>query len=317
MGTPDFAVPSLEILLENGYDVAAVVTATDKLGGRGGKQLLESAVKKFAVSRGLPVLQPEKLRAPDFLEQLRSYQADLQIVVAFRMLPEMVWAMPKIGTFNLHGSLLPKYRGAAPINWAVINGEQETGATTFFLQHEIDTGDLLFQEKMPIGENETAGEVHDRMMVLGAGLVLKTVKAIERGDFVPQKQDDSLVCHAPKIFHETCEIKFDKTAKQVHDFVRGLSPFPGAWMAVRSQLSLADGSPWHSDSWEKVQGVELKIFRMEKESLQHDFVPGHFVTDGKKTLKIATVDGFVHLLELQLQGRKRMSPVDFLNGLKS
>lgn len=317
MGTPDFAVPSLEILLDNGYDVAAVVTATDKLGGRGGKQLLESAVKKFAVSRGLPVLQPEKLRSPDFLEQLRGYHADLQIVVAFRMLPEVVWAMPKIGTFNLHGSLLPKYRGAAPINWAIINGERETGATTFFLRHEIDTGDLLFQERMPIGEDETAGEVHDRMMHLGAGLVLKTVQAIERGDYSLQKQDDSQACHAPKIFHETCEIDFSKTAAEVHNFVRGLSPYPGAWKVVTAPLTLADGTPWQAAGWEKVQGIELKVFKTLKEVAIHGFEPGHFVTDGKKTLKVATNDGFVQLLEMQLQGRKRMTAVDFLNGLKS
>ncbi|MBI1225607.1 MAG: methionyl-tRNA formyltransferase [Bacteroidetes bacterium] len=317
MGTPDFAVPSLEILLDNGYEVVAVVTATDKLGGRGGKQLLESAVKKCAVSHGIPVLQPEKLRSPEFLEKLRSYEADLQIVVAFRMLPEVVWAMPKIGSFNLHGSLLPKYRGAAPINWAVINGETETGATTFFLQHEIDTGDLLFQAKMPIGEDETAGEVHDRMMVMGANLVLKTVQAIERDDYVPQKQDDSQACHAPKIFHETCEIDFSKTTAEVHNFVRGLSPFPGAWKVVAMPLTLEDGTHWQSANWEAVQGVELKVFKTKKEVATHEFKPGHFVTDGKKLLKVATSDGFVHLLEMQLQGRKRLSAVDFLNGLKS
>ncbi|MCF8244067.1 MAG: methionyl-tRNA formyltransferase [Saprospiraceae bacterium] len=317
MGTPDFAVPSLEILLDNGYDVVAVITATDKLGGRGGKTLLESAVKKCAVSRGIPVLQPEKLRSPDFLEQLRSYQADLQVVVAFRMLPEAVWTMPKIGTFNLHGSLLPKYRGAAPINWAIINGEQETGVTTFFLRHEIDTGDLLFQEKMPIGEDETAGEVHDRMMQLGAGLVLKTVQAIGKEDYVLQKQDDAQACHAPKIFHETCEIDFGKSASEVHNFVRGLSPFPGAWKIVAMPLTLEDGTPWHPGSWEKVQGVELKVFRTQKEAVSHSFPIGQFVTDGKKRLKVATADGFVHLLELQLQGRKRLTAVDFLNGLKS
>ncbi len=317
MGTPDFAVPSLEILLENGYEVAAVVTATDKLGGRGGKQLLESAVKRFAVGRGLPVLQPEKLRSPDFLAQLRSYNADLQIVVAFRMLPEVVWAMPKIGTFNLHGSLLPKYRGAAPINWAIINGEEETGVTTFFLQHEIDTGDLLFQASTPIGEDDTAGEVHDRLMQLGAELVLKTVQAIERGDYVPLKQDDSLVCHAPKLFHETCEINCHQSTLQVHNFVRGLSPFPCAWLSIKNPLTLEDGTPWQSMGWEKVQGIELKVSKTEKEVAAHGFSPGHFVTDGKKTLKMATLDGFVHLVEMQLQGRKRLGVVDFLNGLKS
>jgi methionyl-tRNA formyltransferase len=317
MGTPDFAVPSLQVLLDNGYEVAAVVTATDKLGGRGGKQLLESAVKKFAVGRGLPVLQPEKLRDPAFLEALRSYQADLQVVVAFRMLPEVVWAMPKIGTFNLHGSLLPKYRGAAPINWAIINGEQETGVTTFFLQHEIDTGDLLFQARLPIGEDETAGEVHDRMMQLGANLVLKTVQAIEQGGVAKQKQDDALACHAPKIFHETCEIDFTKTVAEVHNFVRGLSPYPGAWKVVAAPLTLADGTPWQSANWEAVQGIELKVFKTQKEVVEHQIPFGQYITDGKKTLKMAVSGGFVHLLELQLQGRKRLSTVDFLNGLKS
>ncbi len=317
LGTPDFAVPSLQILLDNGYEVAAVVTATDKLGGRGGKQLLESAVKKFAMSRGLPVLQPEKLRDPVFLEALRSYNADLQVIVAFRMLPEVVWAMPKIGTFNLHGSLLPKYRGAAPINWAIINGEQETGVTTFFLQHEIDTGDLLFQAHLPIGEDETAGEVHDRMMLLGADLVLKTVQSIERGGVAKQKQDDSLACHAPKIFHETCEIDFSKKAAEVHNFVRGLSPYPGAWKVVAAPLTLADGTPWQSANWEAAQGTELKVFKTQKEPAIHDLPIGQFITDGKKTLKVALADGFLHLLELQLQGRKRLSTVDFLNGMKS
>ncbi len=317
MGTPDFAVPSLQILLDNGYEVAAVVTATDKLGGRGGKQLLESAVKKFAVSRGLPVLQPEKLRDPAFLEALRSYNADLQIVVAFRMLPEVVWAMPKIGTFNLHGSLLPKYRGAAPINWAIINGERETGVTTFFLQHEIDTGDLLFQAKLPIGEDDTAGEIHDKMMILGADLVLKTVKAIEQGNVAKQKQDNSLACHAPKIFHETCEIDFNKTAGEVHNFVRGLSPYPGAWKLLAAPLTLTDGTPWQSANWEAVQGVELKVFRTQKEVAEHQLPLGQYITDGKKMVKMAVKDGFVHLLELQLQGRKRMNVIDFINGLKS
>jgi methionyl-tRNA formyltransferase len=295
MGTPDFAVPSLEILLENGYEVVGVVTATDKLGGRGGSQLLQPAVKKYAVSRGLNVLQPKNLKAPEFLETLEKLQPDLQVVVAFRMLPESVWAMPKIGTFNLHGSLLPKYRGAAPINWAVMQGEQETGVTTFFIKHEIDTGDILFQEKMPIGENETAGEVHDRMMHLGARLVLKTVQAIERGDYVLQKQDESQVSKAPKIFHETCRIDFNQPAVRIHNFIRGLSPYPGAWTLLR--------------------GEELKILRTIAEITPHDYAPGEFVHD-RKTLKIVAADGFVNVLELQLQGRRKMKVVDFLNGCK-
>lgn len=308
MGTPDFAVPSLEILVENGYEVVAVVTATDKLGGRGGKQLLESAVKKYAVQKGIPVLQPPNLKAPAFIGELGSYRADLQVVVAFRMLPEAVWAMPAIGTFNLHGSLLPKYRGAAPINWAVINGEEETGVTTFFIRHEIDTGDILFQKKMPIGENETAGEVHDRMMQLGAQAVLESVQAIERGGYVLQKQDETQVSKAPKIFHETCEIDFNRPTVQVHNFVRGLSPFPGAWATLH----------WSPDSGQvRYEGEEVKVFKTVKSMGEHRYQPGQFVTDGRKTLKIATQDGFVEVLELQAPGHRRMDAVSFLNGLKS
>jgi methionyl-tRNA formyltransferase len=308
MGTPEFAVPSLEILIENGYEVVAVVTATDKPGGRGGKQLLESAVKKYAVSKGIPVLQPKNLKAPEFIEALRSYRADLQVVVAFRMLPEAVWDMPTIGTFNLHGSLLPKYRGAAPINWAVIEGEKETGVTTFFIKHEIDTGDILFQKKLPIGPDETAGEVHDRMMLLGAELVLETVQAIEKGGYILQKQDETQVSKAPKIFHETCEIDFNQPALNVHNFVRGLSPYPGAWAHLH----------WSQDSGQdRYEGEVVKIFKTEKITEAHKHTPGEFVTDGRKSLKIATADGYVEVLELQAPGRRRMDAVSFLNGLKS
>ncbi len=318
MGTPEFAVPSLKILLENGYEVVAVITSTDKWGGRGGKKLIESAVKKFAVSQNLPVLQPPNLKSPEFLAELSSYRADLQVVVAFRMLPAVVWDMPRLGTFNLHGSLLPKYRGAAPINWAVVNGEKETGATTFFIRHEIDTGDILFQEKMPIGENETAGEVHDRMMHLGAELVLKSVKAIETGNYTLKKQDESLVSKAPKIFHETCEINFSQPTKKVHDFVRGLSPYPGAWTNVTGKAVLVvDGSLWEEQSWDKINGEMLKIFRTKKIIGPHNYPPGQIVTDGKKQLMIACEDGLVELLELQLRGRKRMSSTDFLNGMRA
>lgn len=316
MGTPEFAVPSLEILLENGHEVVAVITSTDKLGGRGGKQLLQSAVKKYAVGKGLPVLQPKNLKAPEFIEELRSYRADLQVVVAFRMLPEAVWDMPTIGTFNLHGSLLPKYRGAAPINWAIINGEAETGVTTFFIRHEIDTGDVLFRERTPIGENENVSEVYERLMKLGAQLVLKTVNAIAAGDYVLQKQDESQVCKAPKIFHETCEIDFSRTTRQVHDFVRGLS-YPGAWTTVQGHLLNFDGEPLLVEAWEKMEGEELKIFETRKELAIHDFPTGSYVTDGKRELKITTADGFVQVLELQLRGRKRMGVGDFLNGLRS
>ena len=294
MGTPDFAVPSLEILLENGYDVVGVITATDKYGGRGNKQLIESAVKKFAREKGLTILQPKNLKAPEFIETLKALKADLQIVVAFRMLPEVVWSMPAIGTFNLHGSLLPKYRGAAPINWAIINGEKETGVTTFFLQHQIDVGDVIFQEKMSIGENETAGDVHDRMMELGAATVLKTVQVIEAGNYELHPQNDEIATHAPKIFKETCEIDFHQSTQQVHDFVRGLSPFPAAWTTLDNK--------------------QLKILETRKILEMHELTAGMYVSDNKKSLKIATNDGYVEVLSLQLEGKKRMNIVDFLNG---
>ncbi len=294
MGTPEFAVPSLRILLDHGYEVVGVVTTADKLGGRGKKQLLESAVKKFAKERELPILQPVKLRDPDFLRELKSLGANLQVVVAFRMLPEVVWAMPEKGTFNLHGSLLPKYRGAAPINWAIIKGEKETGVTTFFLKQEIDTGAILFQEKLAIGENETAGEVHDRMMELGAQTVLKTVQAIEKEQVDPKPQNDALATKAPKIFHETCEINFDQSTEEVHNFIRGLSPYPAAWTTLDEQ--------------------QLKILRTTKQLEDHQLPPGKIISDNKKRIKIATRDGFVEVHELQLQGRKRMKTIDFLNG---
>lgn len=296
MGTPDFAVPSLEILLQHGYDIPAVVTAPDKPGGRLG--MLESAVKKCAVAHGIPVLQPEKLKNPDFLTQLRDLKADLQVVVAFRMLPEAVWAMPPLGTLNLHGSLLPKYRGAAPINWAVINGETETGVTTFLLRHEIDTGDVLFQEKIPIGENETAGELYERMMLIGARLVLHTVQALENGSAKALPQQNTEATHAPKIFTETCRVNFDQPTGTVHNFIRGLSPHPGAWTIFDQK--------------------NLKIFRTEKAGQQKTggLEAGRFFSDGKNYLAISTNDGFVHVLELQIEGKRRMTVREFLNGYK-
>lgn len=297
MGTPDFAVPSLEILLDKGYEVPAVITAPDKPGGRQGIQ--QSAVKKFAESRGLRVLQPEKLKNPAFLEELRLLKADLQVVVAFRMLPQAVWAMPPLGTMNLHASLLPRYRGAAPINWAIINGEKETGVTTFLLCHEIDTGDVLFQEKIEIGPDETAGELHDRMMWIGAALVLKSVQALESGQARPIAQSNGEATHAPKIFTETCQLDFGKTAQQTHNFIRGLSPFPGAWTHYGGRI--------------------LKIYRSSLQ-LPQGFdaddaaEPGTFVSDGKHYLLARCADGFVSILELQLEGKKRMDIRDFLNG---
>jgi methionyl-tRNA formyltransferase len=294
MGTPDFAVPSLEILIAAGYPVVGVITSTDKMGGRGGKQLLESAVKKCAVKHGIPVLQPDKFRNEDFLTELRALQADLQIVVAFRMLPAVVWDMPRLGTFNLHGSLLPKYRGAAPINWAVIRGEQETGCTTFFLRHEIDTGDVLLQHRIPIGENDTAGDVHDRMMLEGAELVLNSVRLIETGDFTLLPQADTASTTAPKIHRDTCHIRWAQPVSAVHNFVRGLSPWPAAWTMLNN--------------------AQLKIIRTTAETDDHDLAPGTVLTDDKTFLKVACESGYLHVFELQLAGRKRMGVEDFLRG---
>ena len=295
MGTPEFAVPALQILLDNGYEIPAVVTAPDKPGGRLGMQ--QSAVKQFALERGLKVLQPEKLKDAAFLESFRALQADLLVVVAFRMLPEVVWSLPPLGSVNLHGSLLPKYRGAAPINWAVIQGEKETGLTTFFLKKQIDTGDILFQESLPIGPDETAGELHDRMMRLGAALVLKTVRAIELGTAQAQPQTDALATLAPKIFPEDCRIDFDRPVAQVHNFIRGLSPYPGAWTTLDGKI--------------------LKILRARPvETGPTATPPGQFFSDGKHWLRIRAADGLLEVLELQLEGKRRMPVKDFLNGFK-
>lgn len=297
MGTPDFAVPSLQILHEAGYNIVGVITSTDKFGGRGGKQLIESAVKKYAVKHQLKVLQPKNLKAPAFVEELRALQADIQVVVAFRMLPVIVWNMPEMGTMNLHGSLLPKYRGAAPIHWAVINGESETGVTSFFLKHEIDTGDMLFQEKLAIGENETTGDIHDRMMHLGAQVVLKSIQAVETGEYTLLEQDNSLVTKAPKLFTEHCEIDFRQSTATVHNFIRGLSPYPAAWTTL--------------------EGQKLKIFRTTKDlSTPVNVDPGQFISDNKNFIKVATKDGFVEIHELQIAGRRRMNVKDFLNGFE-
>jgi len=301
MGTPEFAVESLRILVDNGCDVVAVVTAPDKPIGRGQK-LGMSAVKEYVLNNApnIPILQPEKLKAPAFLEELKSYQADLQIVVAFRMLPEVVWQMPPLGTFNLHGSLLPQYRGAAPINWAIINGEKETGVTTFFLKHEIDTGSVIFQEKEPIHEDDNVGTVYERLMHTGAELVLKTVRAIESGSYPQDPQNENQVLHhAPKIFKETCQIDWEKPAKVVYDFVRGLSPYPAAW------TFLGDKS--------------CKVY---KTSIVADFesnedIPvGQWVSDHKSYLYFKCAEGWLAIEELQLEMKKRMGIQDFLRGYK-
>jgi len=298
LGTPEFAATSLRALVEGGYNVVAVVTMPDKPAGRG-HQIQFSEVKKYALEVGLPVLQPEKLKDEAFVEELRSYRADLQIVVAFRMLPEVVWAMPRLGTFNLHASLLPQYRGAAPINWAVMNGDQETGATTFMLKHEIDTGNMILQERLPIGPDENVGSVHDRLMQMGTGLVTRTVDLIieceNKGIPIPTTPQPEIaeLRPAPKIFKEDCEIHFDQmTAEQVHNFVRGLSPYPAAWanLTINSQLF-----------------ENVKIYKVE--------VYPHPLHEGKGDIIVPCKEGAVQILELQVPGKKRMDAKSFLNGL--
>ena len=303
MGTPDFAVASLKALVENGYNIIGVITAPDKPAGRGQK-LNESAVKQYAAEKGLKILQPEKLKNPDFISELKSLNADLQIVVAFRMLPEVVWNMPRLGTFNLHGSLLPQYRGAAPLNWAVINGDKETGVTTFLLDHEIDTGKILFYEKTPIGENETVGDIHDRLMEIGSNLVLKTVDALAEGNYSAVNQEElSLkkeLKHAPKIFKEDCKINWSKSSVQIRNLIRGLSPYPAAWTELFG---------------ENVQPQMLKIYFADfTEGQDKEF--GTIASDGKTFFKIRTSDGWLKITDLQLAGKKRMKTEDFLRGFQ-
>jgi methionyl-tRNA formyltransferase len=297
MGTPEFAVSSLEILLKNHYNVVAVVTAPDKPAGRN-LQLASSEVKKKALEYGLPILQPTNLKDPAFIEQLKSFQADIQIVIAFRMLPEVVWNMPPLGTFNLHASLLPAYRGAAPINWAIINGEKETGLTTFFLKHEIDTGDIILQQKEPIYPTDNVGTLYERLMNKGAELLLATVKLIETKQYTLKKQEDlGVVKHAPKIFKETCQINFQQSVEAVHNFVRGLSPYPAAWFMLQGKL--------------------CKVFRTTFIQEQHSITAGELQTDHKTYLHIATADGWLVIEELQLEGKKKMGVVEFLRGFRA
>ena len=301
MGTPDFAVESLRALVEGGYNVVAVVTMPDKPAGRG-HQLQYSAVKQYALSVNLPILQPERLKDENFLAQLKSYNADLQIVVAFRMLPEVVWNMPRLGTFNLHASLLPQYRGAAPINWAVMNGDSETGATTFMLQHEIDTGNIILQERISIADDENVGSVHDRLMMMGANLVTRTVDTIieaeNQGVLLPTiPQDNSIELRpAPKIFKDTCAIDFSRTAEQVRNHIRGLSPYPAAWISEMPALHpLAEVL------------VGAKVYKATV--VQRAEQKGHII--------VPCADGYIDLLELQLPGKKRMDAAALLNGLKN
>ena len=306
MGTPEFAVASLDALVNSGCNIVGVITAPDKPAGRG-MQLQQSAVKKYAVEKGLHVLQPEKLKNAKFLDELQALKADLQIVVAFRMLPEVVWNMPPMGTVNVHGSLLPQYRGAAPINWAIINGEKQTGVTTFKLKHEIDTGDILLQERIEIGEDETAGELHDKMKIAGAALLVKTVQELADGTLKETPQvsltthNSPLTTHpplrhAPKIFTDTCKIDWTKSADEVYNLIRGLSPYPAAF----SQFN----------------GKVLKIYRGKKEKGIDVGSPGSFETDKKTFLKFACTDGYIYATDIQLEGKKRMSVEEFLRGYR-
>lgn len=296
MGTPEFAVPSLQSLVESNSNVVAVITVPDKPAGRGQKQTA-SPVKIYAESQGIPVLQPEKLKNPAFLEELKSYNADLQVVVAFRMLPEVVWSMPAKGTFNLHSSLLPQYRGAAPINWAVINGETETGVTTFFIEKDIDTGKIIFQDKEPISPDDNAGTLYERLMRKGANLVVKTVEAIREGSYPqePQSEPEDIKA-APKIFRETCEIDWNKPAIEIHNLVRGLSPYPAAWTTLN--------------------GLSCKVFKTKLIDFEENAQPGEYRSDGKSYLHFRTSDGWLAIEELQIEGKKRMAVGDFLRGYK-
>jgi methionyl-tRNA formyltransferase len=299
MGTPDFAVASLKILVENNYNIVGVITAPDKPAGRGQK-LQESAVKQYAVANNLNILQPTNLKSADFLSELKALNANLQIVVAFRMLPEAVWNMPELGTFNLHASLLPQYRGAAPINWAIINGEATTGVSTFFLQHQIDTGDIIAQEKTNIGENETAGELHDKLMNIGKDLVLKTVQDIENNQVntFPQNNKQELK-EAFKIFKPFCKVDWNKSIEEIHNHIRGLSPYPTAFTELKNK--------------ETGELISCKLFKTVKELVNHNFEISSIHTT-KNELKIAVKGGFIHILELQVAGKKRMDIVALLNG---
>jgi methionyl-tRNA formyltransferase len=305
MGTPYFAVESLKQLVENGYNIVGVVTMPDKPAGRG-YQVQFSPVKEYALAQGLTILQPEKLKAESFVSELKALNADLQIVIAFRMLPEVVWNMPRLGTFNLHASLLPQYRGAASINWAIINGEKETGVTTFFITHEIDTGKIIQQEKIPVSETDNAGIIHDKLMLKGAGLVLQTVDAILRNEVHPKPQSELYQSEnelnpAPKIFKETCKINFASSTGDVYNFIRGLSPYPAAW----AELITPEGAV-----------IQVKIFESEKIQENHDVIPGKISTDGKKVLDVATFGGYIRLKSLQIPGKKRLSIEEFLRGFK-
>lgn len=296
MGTPDFSVPSLQYLKEAGYQIVGIVTAPDKMGGRGMKQVISSPVKKYAVENNIPVAQPEKLRDPNFLSMLKEWNADIQVVVAFRMLPQLVWNMPRLGTINLHGSLLPAYRGAAPIQWAIIRGEDETGITTFRLQHEIDSGEILLQERIAILESDNTSTLHDRMQLRGAGLVLATMDAICSNTIEGKAQNSDQVTHAPKLTRENTRIQWSESSTHIQNLIRGLSPYPGAWSILDDQ--------------------EIKVFsskRLDEKSITGG--PGEIESNNSRLL-VKTGEGVIEILELQLAGKKRMSTKEFLNGYK-
>ena len=303
LGTPDFAVESLRRLVEGGYNIVGVITMPDKIAGRGHK-MFQSPVKEYAVEHGLKLLQPANLKDPAFVEELRSLNADLQIVIAFRMLPEVVWNMPPMGTFNLHASLLPKYRGAAPINWAVMNGDTETGVTTFFLKHEIDTGDIIQQRSIPIGKTDNVGVIHDRLMMLGADMVIETVDAILAGEVKPVPQDE--LCNqgieatpAPKIFKDTCRVDWTAPAEKVYNHIRGLSPYPAAWTEIEK-----DGEVY-----------SFKIFETAEPNKNIHLAPGEIMHD-KHRLVVGCADGALEIISMQLSGKKRMTPDEFMRGFK-
>ncbi|MBI9067520.1 MAG: methionyl-tRNA formyltransferase [Salinivirgaceae bacterium] len=304
MGTPDFAVESLKALVENDFNIVGVITSPDKPAGRGQK-INESAVKKYAKEQNLHILQPTNLKDSSFQEELKALNADLQIIVAFRMLPESVWSMPKLGSINLHGSLLPQYRGAAPINWAVINGEDKTGVTTFFLKHEIDTGDILFKEEIEISNNDTAGTIHDKLMLVGANLLVKTTESIIENNYSETPQHSLIekeIKHAPKIFKADCKINWNQNTQSIHNLIRGLSPYPTAWTDIIDTTG---------------KKTSVKIFYTNSEINSHNYSCGKIIVEGKNSLKIAAKDGFIVVHELQLAGKKRMNTSAFLQGFQN